>query len=202
MRRHRPAFHRPKPLLALGHALLLGCAVAALPAMACDTPVYAQYRSQPPLLGTTPDTALQVAMHVDGCVAVRFPKQDVRAGTHVWQAPKQRWLSLRAEVEASGVALLDAGAIKQRLKSAAEARAKAGAGADDGPLLYVTADENILEFVLAADADGKQLRALNWTTLHADQLNLPHDPDLARIAALRTTFEELAAETHREGTQR
>lgn len=183
-------------------ALLLLLAALPFSALACEGEVQARYRSQPPLLATMPDSALQVSLHAGGCVRAHFPRQDVRAGVREWQLPKARWEGLRAEIAASGVADLDGAALKQRVQQAQALRAKSLGGDGGGVPLYLTSDENLIEFVLPDPAGGKRQRGLSWTALHADQLNLPGDPDLARIAALQALFLELAAETHAKGVQR
>jgi hypothetical protein len=195
-----PRIHAPR-LSWLCAAVLLAAVLATNPVSACEAPVFAQYRSQSPLLAETPDSALQVSLHEDGCVQAHFPRQDLRAGTHAWQLPTAEWSSLQAALRFGAETDIDVQQLRHRLQMAKRARAKTL----DGPAqttLYVSADENLIEFVLPADAPGKHLRGLSWQGLHADQRMLPDDPDLARIVALVARFEGLADFAHQQSEAR
>ncbi|MCK7594491.1 hypothetical protein [Pseudomarimonas salicorniae] len=178
--------------------LLAGALLAARPALACEAPIYAQYRSQSPLLAELADSALLVAVHADGCVLARFPKHDLRAGTRQMGLSKADWRSLRAEIDAAAVQSIDTRQLKQRLAAADAAQSKA-LDAGQSARFHASADENLIEFVLPPSGADKRPRALSWTGLHADQLRLPGDPELVRIAALRGLFEDLASQAHAKG---
>ncbi len=172
-------------------------AAASLDANAdCGTsPATMEYRSMPPLLAHEADSALVVKIHESGCVAARFPSQDIRHGTWVLQLAESDYLRMIAQIEAVGLRVLDPSSLQRDVSEQKQARASSS------NTFYRVMDENIIEFDLAASTTRAATR-LRFASLRNDLLNLPHHSALIGIASVQQLFEALANTAHEEGIQR
>lgn len=167
----------------LSVALLLAIAPAAGIA-ACQGPAYAEFKRISPLKAAEADSAEIVTVHHDGCVSAVFPRHDRRHGKFTHVLPPKRFQQLQGEIRASRVDQLRPEKWMATQKSAGQPTT-----------LWKVLDDDIIEFTLATDGKAS---TTTWRSLGSQLLNSPDDPELARVAALKQLFLELAEQAHRQ----
>lgn len=174
--------------------LLLSSPLLAAPACIGDS-LLVEMRLTSPLRAAEPDSSQVVALYANGCVHARYPQFDRRHGNYAQQLSKAQLDHIASEVDASGVAAIDASLLRKRLDDAYRSKA-----ANSGAVLYMVTDEDIVELQFSTNEKSGSGRPQQWRSLQRDLLNHPEDPDLLRISALIQRLSELGQAVQQENS--
>lgn len=146
--------------------------------------------TQPLIASPRADDSVVIQVRSDGCVRVRYPSWDVRAGSYAFTLSARELARLRKDLAASRIADFSPDAVRADL--ARRASAKAGSAEPR----YLTSDEEVLELVFEAPAGQAKASHLSlvWSGLRSQRLNHPDQPDLAALQAARDRLLGLAVD--------
>ncbi len=161
-------------MIGFAAALLLSVAGPAAGCSATDPPwlELAVIPSEP----AGPDSAQRIAVHADGCVAIEFPRTDVRAGAYAFQLSGEEVAALARALRDDGIDRFD----RQWVRASVRAHEESIQAAPAAGELQVSA-------VLCGDThrvawrEGASTRVVSWYALAHDAARHPEVPELVAL---------------------